>query len=48
MLDVGTLTTPIVFDPRSLTYLSEASVSAVSPDCEMTMVRPFGSTGASR
>ena len=38
MLEVGTLTTPMVFEPRSLTYLSEASVSAVSPDWEMTMV----------
>ena len=48
MLEVGTLTTPIVFDPWSLTYFSDARVSAVSPDWEMTIVRPFGSTGASR
>src|SRR5208283_4401912 len=32
----------------ALTYFSDASVSAVSPDCEMTIVRPFRSTGASR
>ena len=48
MLESGTLTTPIVFDPCAWTYLSEASVSAVSPDWEMTIESPFGSTGASR
>ena len=48
MLEVGTLTTASVFAPCSLAYFSEASVSAVSPDCEMKIVSPPLSTGGSR
>ena len=48
MLEVGTLTTATVRAPFSLAYFSDASVSAVSPDCETKIVRPPLSTGGSR
>ena len=48
MVDSRVLTTAPIFRPFSLQYRSEASVSAVSPDCEMKSAAEAGFSGISR
>src|SRR3546814_3026900 len=49
MLLVGTLTTTAIVCPCALQWRSAASVSAVSPDCEMNSASPPAcSTGSRR
>ena len=44
----GTFTMAMVFCPAALAWRKAASVSMVSPDCEMKMASPPSSSGVSR